>query len=107
MKNPNLQNILERLKPYFRSLYQDQLEAIVLYGSQARGDAHPFSDIDILVILKNKVDFSQEIRRTSHFISQVCLDYEVVISRHFMSSEKFINAINPLMQNVRKEGIIL
>ena len=71
MKNPNLQNILQKLKLYFRSLYQDQVEAIVLYGSQARGDAHPFSDIDILVILKNKVDFSQEIRRTSHFISQV------------------------------------
>ena len=64
MKNPNLQNILQKLKLYFRSLYQDQVEAIVLYGSQARGDAHPFSDIDILVILKNKVDFSQEIRQT-------------------------------------------
>jgi len=107
MKNPNLSNILQRLKAYFRSLYQDQLEAIVFYGSQARRDAHPFSDIDILLILKNKVNSSQEIRGTTHFISQVCLDYELVISRHFISSEKFINAKSSFMQNIRKEGIIL
>ncbi|WP_413174460.1 nucleotidyltransferase domain-containing protein [Anabaena azotica] len=38
-----------------QELYQNQLEAIILYGSQAREDAKEFSDIDILVVLKSEI----------------------------------------------------
>ncbi|NJL69963.1 MAG: nucleotidyltransferase domain-containing protein [Microcoleus sp. SM1_3_4] len=33
-------------------MYGEQLDKIVLFGSQARGNARPDSDIDILIVLK-------------------------------------------------------
>jgi predicted nucleotidyltransferase len=30
---------------------------LVIYGSQARGEAHPDSDVDVLLILKNEADY--------------------------------------------------
>ncbi|MBM3126826.1 MAG: nucleotidyltransferase domain-containing protein [Chloroflexi bacterium] len=48
--------IVRRFKP----------EKIILFGSQARGEARPASDVDLLVILSGRVDRRQaavEIRR--------------------------------------------
>ena len=107
MKKTQLKLILPEIKQSLISLYQDQLEAIMLYGSQARGDAQEFSDIDILVILKSDINPYHEIDKTSQIISQLCLNHDVVISRHFISSEKFRNENTPFLSNVKKEGIMI
>jgi len=60
MKNDLLQKIKERL----RSLYGDRLKGVILYGSEARGDAAPDSDIDILVLLEGPVAVWKEITAT-------------------------------------------
>lgn len=107
MRHPKLELILKQIKQYFCSCYQEQLEAIILYGSQARQDAKEDSDIDILVVLKSSIDPYQEINKTSNFIAELCLKYDVVISRHFISSEKFKNNNTPFLYNVHQEGINL
>ena len=53
MKQSQLKLILQEVKQCLSNLYQDQLEAIILSGSQAREDAQDFSDIDLVVILKS------------------------------------------------------
>ena len=53
--NENLPEILAELRHYFNDLYGDRLVQLILYGSQARGDAKPDSDIDILVVLNEPV----------------------------------------------------
>jgi len=107
MKNLRLAIVLQKIKDYFNLLYQGSLQAIVLYGSQARGDEREDSDIDILVVLSGAVNPYREIDRTSEFIAQLCLDYNVVISRHFISAEKFQRSDNPFLYNVRQEGVTL
>jgi len=107
MNYSQLKPILQKLKQSLFGLYQDKLEAIILYGSQARGDAKEFSDIDLLVILKSNINPYQEIDNTSKIISQICLDYNVVISRHFISLDKYKNSKTPFIYNVEKEGIII
>lgn len=84
MKNLQLKLILQEIKQSLIGLYQDQLEAIILYSSQAREEAREFSDIDILVILKSEINPYHEIDKTSQIISEICLKYDVVISRHFI-----------------------
>jgi len=107
MKHTQRNAILENVKQYLQTLYSEQLKAVILYGSQAREDAHEFSDIDILVVLDAPINPYQEIDRTSEFIAQLCLDNDVVISTHFISSEKFQNANTPFLQNIRNEGILV
>ncbi|HBR00201.1 MAG TPA: hypothetical protein DD761_17080 [Cyanobacteria bacterium UBA11691] len=43
---------IKKLKEYLQSLYQDNLDKVILFGSEARGEADIDSDIAILIVLK-------------------------------------------------------
>ena len=45
-----------------RELYGDRLKDVILFGSQARGDAHPESDIDLMVVLDEVPSRLRELR---------------------------------------------
>ena len=107
MTHPQLKEILNQVKLSLISLYQEQLDKIILYGSQARKDAQIDSDIDILVVLKTEINPYKEIDKTGDIIAKISLDYEVVLSRHFISLEQFNDGHNPFLQNVKKEGILV
>ena len=99
--------ILKELRSRFEALYGPRLVRMVLYGSQARGDAESGSDIDVLVVLKGPVSPGEEIARTSDIIASLSLQYNVVLSRAFVSVERFEREQSPLLMNVRREGIAL
>ena len=107
MTRQKLEVILQQVKSKLNELYEEQLESIILYGSQARGEAKMDSDIDILVVLKSAINPYAEIDRTSEFISQLCLDYDAVIYRHFISAEAFTTQNSPFLHNIRQEGIVI
>ncbi|MBD2150509.1 nucleotidyltransferase domain-containing protein [Pseudanabaena sp. FACHB-1277] len=58
-----LQLLLQELKSKLQELYGDRLYSVLLYGAVARGEANADSDIDVLVVLKERVLPVQEIRR--------------------------------------------
>ncbi len=97
--------ILKELRCRLEALYGPRLVRMVLYGSQARGDAESGSDIDVLVVLKGPVSPGEEIARTSDIIASLSLHYNVVLSRAFVSAERFEYEQSPLLMNVRREGI--
>lgn len=103
--NPQLQTILSQLRCDLEQLYGDRLVQILLYGSQARGEAGPDSDIDVLIILQDPVNPSLEIKRTSQAIANLCLEHDVLISRTFASAYQVDTERSPFFLNVRREGI--
>jgi predicted nucleotidyltransferase len=105
--NPHLVPILEQLRNYFQKNYQDNLAYLILFGSQARGDATPDSDIDLLVILKNQFDSYQENKKNSQFIADICLKYDTVISCFLMNRDTWESTNNAFTRNVKQEGIAL
>ena len=100
-----LHTILTQLCRHLEALYGNRLSRIVLYGSQARDEAGPDSDIDLLVVLRGTVDLCAEIDRTEYLISKMSLDYNVVIACVFVSQDEFERERSPLLLNIRREGI--
>ena len=60
-----VRSIIKELRHQLEALYGARLVRMVLYGSQARGDAERSSDIDVLVVLQGPVSPGEEIARTS------------------------------------------
>lgn len=105
--NPVLQPILKQLKQDLMALYGDRLVHLTLFGSQARGDQEPDSDIDVLVVLRSPVNPGEEIKRTGKIIADLSLHYDVVISCLFMDETDYRTRNNALLRNIRREGVLL
>jgi uncharacterized protein len=97
--------LLRDLRSRFEVLYGEQLVRMVLFGSQARGDAEPESDIDVLIVLQGPVDPGKEIAHTGEVTAGLSLKHDVVISRVFVSAEQFAEEQSPLLLNVWREGL--
>jgi predicted nucleotidyltransferase len=102
-----MEAILRALRSEMARVLGDRLEQILLFGSQARGEARPDSDIDILVVVREDYDYADLIRRTSPIIAALSLRYDVVISRAFVSRERYEREQSPFLLNVRREGIAI
>jgi predicted nucleotidyltransferase len=105
MKREQLKVILTELRRHLEALYGERLLQVILFGSQARGDAEPGSDIDVLVVLKGSVNPGEEIKRTGKIVADLSLTLDEVISCVFMGEDRFKHRNGPLLRNIRKEGI--
>ncbi len=105
MSRRELQGNLRSLRRQLVRCLGDQLESVILYGWQARGQARSHSDIDVLVVVWDDSDYGDLIRRTSAAVAALSLQYDVVISRAFVSRERFEREQTPFLLNVRREGI--
>jgi len=56
------QSILTDLHSRLTELYGARIDRLLLFGSQARGDAVDGSDVDVLVVLHGDVQPGEEIR---------------------------------------------
>ncbi|NMF59679.1 nucleotidyltransferase domain-containing protein [Pseudanabaena yagii] len=107
MKSDRLQSLLQELKIQLENLYGDRLASLLLYGSVARGEATDNSDIDVLVVLHDRVLPIQEIRRMADIRLHFLLEFGELVSIMPMSLEEFSDRSASFANNVRREGIAL
>jgi predicted nucleotidyltransferase len=101
-----IEPILKEFKQKTAELYGARLKKIVLYGSYARGQADDeHSDIDLAVVLDGDVNPCKEIDRMIDIITDINLDYEVLLSVYPVSENDYLSVNSPLLLNVRREGI--
>lgn len=105
MMTPDLEALLQTLRREWAGALGDELEAVVLYGSRARGDARPDSDIDVLVVVKGDTPAPDLRERTSEIAARLSLEHDVVISHTFASRARYETAQSPFFINVRREGV--
>src|SRR3970282_3037178 len=96
-----IEQLLSELRAGLAILYGNRLKGIYLVGSYARGDHDQESDLDILIILDDIVEFGTEIRRTGELASNLSLKYGISISRKFISEDRWLQGDSVLLRNVR------
>ena len=99
--------LLDDLSSQLTQLLGEKLDRVVLYGSHARGEARPDSDMDILIVVQGEFDYGDLIHQTSVLIAHLSLENDIVISRAFISKERYENEISPFTLNVQREGIAI
>ena len=102
---PHIESLLRDLRARLEALYGDRLHAVVLYGSYARGEESPESDVDVMVVLEDEVDPWREIRRMSEPGLEVELEYEEMVTLYPVSQEDFERQSRSVLTNAHREGV--
>ena len=90
-------------KEFAETIKSDKIKQIILFGSVARGDDTPDSDIDILIVSDNKKEIEPLINDTAF---QIILEKQGVISPHIASESKLDQIKDySFMKNIRRDGI--
>jgi len=81
----------------------------ILYGSEARGDANPNSDIDLLLLLPEKNITPEKHYDIVKKLYEIELETGVVISSMILPKDEWVNKklITPFYLNVCREGVTL
>jgi uncharacterized protein len=104
-----IKKILRELKRGLVEIYGDQLKAVYLFGSFARGEGRlPDSDIDVMIVLNGEFDYREVQKRSIDFVASLCLKYyDVVITRKFASDKEYTESKMPLFLNMRNDAVAI
>lgn len=102
------QSIIEEFKRRIEQRFPGELVRLIVFGSQARGDATAESDIDVLVVIKSENwRLGDEIRAVGYHLE---LEHGVVLSIQVISSDHYerIRANETqFFQVLEREGVIV
>jgi predicted nucleotidyltransferase len=97
---------MKELKEGLAKIYGDKLKAVYLYGSYARGDYRQGSDVDVMILLKSYRNYWKEYMRSSDYVSDISLKYDVTVSYILIKELQWKEADKPVLRNIRKDGVI-
>ena len=88
-------------------IYGYRLRKLILFGSQARGEATRESDVDLLVVLEGSVTSIEEAKRTSRVATDAAAYRDTALSFIHMSTKEFADDRRPIIWKIREDGIDL
>lgn len=102
---PDTSTLLSRIKFRLQAVYGDRLRGVVLYGSEARGEATPDSDVDILVLLVGPVVLGQDLYKIIEALYPLQLEMNRVLEAFPVDEINYIRGEYAWYRNAQKEGI--
>lgn len=105
MRSPELRRLLTEVKTGLQDLYGHRLRGLYLFGSHARGEATPDSDVDLLIVLDVVESYYRELELTAELISDLSLRHDVSLSRVLMSEEQWRRGEGPFLLTVREDAV--
>lgn len=107
MNAAHRQEVIEAISQKAREITPKGSE-VILFGSQARGDARPDSDWDVLVLLDKDKITSKDIDDYSYPFWELGWDYNEMINAILYTKKDWNrHPANPFYENVTEEGIRL
>ena len=97
--------LLTRIRAALQNAFGERLEGVVLYGSEARGEARPDSDVDVLVLLDRVPRYVEDL--------MACIEALYPLSEHIgrrisakpVPADEYETVECPLDQAAHREGI--
>ena len=102
------QEAVEEFVRRVKGKYKDKIDSIILFGSVARGEAKEDSDVDILVVVKERnIEDMKEIHGIAF---EVSMEHSQDISPKIYAVNEILNRMEigaPFIKEVLKEGVSL
>lgn len=105
-----MHNLIELYISEIKKIYGSHLEKVILYGSYARGDYRPDSDVDIMILLDmSDLALKTYSRKLSYMTFDFNLDNDLNIKPIAKCAAHFNKWIEnyPFYANIHNEGVIL
>lgn len=99
--------VIKKCKIALEDFYGSDFKGLVLYGSVARNQNEPWSDIDFLVLLSKSFNYFSEVRKIIGILYPIQLESENLISAKPVFYHDFERGIIQLYRNAKKEGIMV
>jgi predicted nucleotidyltransferase len=97
--------IATQLRRELEKIYSSRLKGVYLFGSAARDQLTPDSDIDIAIILDEILSRFEEHERTSEVSTKLSLKHDRLISFFFVNEKDFKNGRFAVHRAIKREGI--
>lgn len=97
--------IAARARESLQRTYGDRLRGVYLYGSAARDQLTPDSDIDIAIVLDKLTNRYAELKRTSKIGSDLSLETSNVVLFLFVDETDFQKGRFSIHRAIKEEGI--
>jgi len=101
------EDLLQQFRDELAAALEGNLDQVILYGSRARGDEGPDSDLDVLIVLR---DSNRSVRETIHRIAYQLMwdpEFQPLISLNIIDREHYLllrEAGSSYLGNVLREG---
>ena len=97
--------MLDAIKQRLATAHGSRLRGVVLYGSIARGDAGPESDIDLLVLLDEPVHLAADLETNIQALAPLADRWSRRISAKPVPASEYEANDCPLYREAHREGI--
>ena len=107
---PEVKDLLQAFQEKIPESVRPHIQHLILFGSAARGEDQPESDVDVLVLLDEKSQEREEALREAAYQAMWACDFRRLLSLKILSLTEYEDRLAKgysFYQNVEHEGVPL
>jgi predicted nucleotidyltransferase len=102
-----IDQVVQECKTRLKSHYGARFRGLVVYGSVARKQSTPGSDIDLLVLLTGPFNYFDEVRQIIDLLYPIQLESDQLVSAKPVSLDDYERGRIQLYRTAKREGVLV